>query len=700
MRLFRFLKDAFVLLLLFACMQVAFSQIDSTDQVISDTLYQHEHLFTDETVQIEIADITVTGIATDIVIQLAPSLQEVARAEMEINGKNRMVEFEDGRAEISVTPQQSRETITLRLHEYQREINLHSIPLWLSIVPPLIAILLALLFKEVIVSLFIGTFAGAAIIEYFHQDSFLGGIGSGLLEVIDTYFLRALYDPGDPGFGHISVIVFSLLIGGVVAIISRNGGMQGVVNRISVYAKSPRSGQFATWLLGVIIFFDDYANTLVVGNTMRSVTDRLRISREKLAYLVDSTAAPVAALAFITTWIGAELGYIESGITGLDGFPEGVGPYSIFLHSLAYSFYPILTLIFMLILIYTGRDIGPMYEAEVRTRTTGVLGRPPEGKGNLIHDDDLDEFQPVPGAIPKAYNAIIPILVLISGVLIGMISTGMSATHDALVEAGARLADTGWGSTWREMALLSETGKAGSFRKLGILIGNSDSYYALLWASLSAVIVAIAITVGQRIMKLNEAVDTMTNGFKAMFGAVIILVLAWSLALVTADMHTADFLTRLLEGNISIVLIPMLTFILGGLVAFATGSSWGTMAILYPLMIPTAWKIAADAGIPPEEAMSILYNVVSAVLAGSVLGDHCSPISDTTILSSLATSCNHIDHVRTQLPYALIVGGVAILLGTLPASLGVPGWITFPVCVGTLIGIVRVFGKEVEPASV
>ena len=695
MRLSRLLKDVFAGLAGILLIPALCAQVDSVQLTVPDTVLG-EGLFTPETVTIETPKITITGIEAKIGVQLAASLHEVARMEVEIGGEKQEVEFVDGRGEIAYTPQQSRETLSLRLQSHEQSISLYSIPLWLSILPPLIAILLALLFKEVIVSLFVGTFFGAALIQYYRQDSILGGIGSGLLEVVDTYLLRALYDPQDPGFGHISVIVFSLLIGGVVAIISRNGGMQGVVNRISRYATTPKTGQLATWFLGVAIFFDDYANTLVVGNTMRSVTDRLKISREKLAYLVDSTAAPVAAVAFITTWIGAELGYIETGISGLAGFPAGLGPYSIFLSSLAYSFYPILTLGFMLMLILMGRDFGPMLAAEHRARTTGVLGRPPMGK-NLIHDDDLDEFQPVEGAKPKAFNAIIPILVLVFGVIAGMVWTGMSASHDALVGAGVNMASDSWGATWSQIHQLSESGQAGFFRRLGILIGNSDSYYALLWASLSAVVVAILLTVAQRIMKLNETVDTMTNGFRSMLGAIIILILAWSLALVTADMHTADFLTRIMEGNVPVVLIPAITFVLGAAVAFATGSSWGTMAILYPLMIPTAWKIAADTGMPQEEALAILYNVVSAVLAGSVLGDHCSPISDTTILSSLASSCNHIDHVRTQLPYALTVGGVALVLGTLPAAMGLPAWLTFPICGLALFGIVRVWGQKSEP---
>ena len=206
--------------------------------------------------------------------------------------------------------------------------RIRTIPLWMSIIPPLVAIGLALLFKEVILSLFIGIWSGAFIVSGLRFDTMLYSFWA----VVNKYIINALNDTG-----HLSVIVFSLLIGGMVAIISRNGGMAGVVSSLSKYAKSPRSSQFITWLLGVAIFFDDYANTLIVGNTMRSVTDKFRISREKLAYIVDSTAAPVSAIAFITTWIGAELGYIEGGIAIIDGFDKSLSPYSYF-HKLSKIF--------------------------------------------------------------------------------------------------------------------------------------------------------------------------------------------------------------------------------------------------------------------------------------------------------------------------------------------------------------------------
>lgn len=560
------------------------------------------------------------------------------------------------------------------------------IPLWMSILPPLLAIIFALVFKEVIFSLFAGLFAGGAIMGVYAQGS--KGILTGFFKVIDTYIIGALNDSG-----HLSVVVFSVLIGGIVAIISRNGGMQGIVNGIVKYATNARSGQLATWFLGIAIFFDDYANTLVVGNTMRPITDKLKISREKLAYIVDSTAAPVAAIAFVTTWIGAELGYISNGLTKInaDGVAIKEGVYSIFLNSLSYSFYPILTLFFMFYLIWRQKDFGIMLKAEKRARKGGVIN-PEENNADLTEIEDLE---PVPGIKHRAINAILPVATIVFGTLIGLLFTGFESLQSQLAEVNEKMVDLSWAETWSLMGNLDLP--AHTFgQKLGSLIGSSDSYVALLWSFLSALAVAVVLTTSQKIMNLQDTIETAISGFKTMIPAILILVLAWSLALVTEEMHTADFLAQLINGNISPWLIPAFTFILAAFVAFSTGSSWSTMALVYPLILPAAWLVCSEAGFENPEAMSIFYNVVSAVLAGSVLGDHCSPISDTTILSSLASGCNHIDHVKTQIPYALTVGGVSVVFGTILSAVGLSPILGFLISIGVLIAIVELLGKKVE----
>jgi Na+/H+ antiporter NhaC len=537
------------------------------------------------------------------------------------------------------------------------------IPLWMSILPPLFAIVLALIFKEVITSLLLGVFVGASIIGYY-SFGFVG-ILTGWLQIIEQYLLKAVVpDPvaGEISRGHISVIVFSILIGGLVAVISQNGGMMAVVKKMSKWAKNAQSGQFVTWLLGVAIFFDDYANTLVVGNTMRPVTDKLKISREKLSYIVDSTAAPVAAIAFITTWIGAELDYIQSGVQQIAEIDNNTSAYSIFLSSLRYSFYPIFTLIFMLILIWKKKDFGPMYKAEREARQRVA---PIDGK---IEVGDIDKID---APREKMRNAIIPVMVIVLGTLAGLVVTG----YDAAI----------WANT-----------ETGFFTKLSATIGASDSYKALLWSSFLGISIAVILTVSQRIANLTTTIEWAMEGFKNMLSAVSILILAWSLAIVTEQLHTSDFMAGFMSGNVGPIWVPVITFLLAGLVSFSTGSSWSTMAILYPIMLLSSWKIAMAAGYSHAEAMEVFYNVTACVLAGSVLGDHCSPISDTTILSSLASECNHMSHVRTQLPYALIVGAVSLVMGTLLSSLGVPYIVCVLLGIGTMYFIVSYFGKMVD----
>ncbi|MCB9298717.1 MAG: Na+/H+ antiporter NhaC family protein [Lewinellaceae bacterium] len=569
-----------------------------------------------------------------------------------------------------------------------RSFRLRKIPMWLSVIPPLVAIFLALIFREVIISLFVGVWAGAFIAGGMRIDSFYYFMLS-FLEVVQRYVINALNDSA-----HLAILVFSLLIGGMVAIISRNGGMAGVVQVFSRYAQSPKSAQFITWLLGVAIFFDDYANTLIVGNTMRKVTDQFKVSREKLAYIVDSTAAPVAAVAFITTWIGAELSYIDDGIAGLKGFEADMTAYAIFIASLKYSYYPVLTLSFILMLIFLRRDYGPMYKAEIRARKTGEVSR----KMSATEESDLEDLDPVQGAPLKWYNAVIPVSLVILMTLFGLLDTGMAATYRELLAANIDVASQSWGDIWRGTGQLLGA-DSGFFMKIGKLIGNSDSYTALLWASLSGVAVAVALTIGARIMKLAETISTMITGFKAMLPALLILTMAWSLAATTEELHTATFLTFALQDSVNPFVMPMIIFVLAALISFSTGSSWSTMAILYPIAIPTTWAICQAQGIAPGLSMEVLLNVISVTLAASVLGDHCSPISDTTILSSLASDCNHIDHVRTQLPYALTVGGVSLAAAGLSTYLG-GGW---GICGILLLGSLAVlflivwrFGKQVD----
>lgn len=519
---------------------------------------------------------------------------------------------------------------------------------WIAIVPPLLTIAIALIIKRVIPALFLGIWVGAWIIN----DFGLVGIWTGLLDTFQVFVLNALSNPD-----HTAIVLFSMMVGGMVSIISRNGGMQGIVNHIVAWADSARHACLATASLGLAIFFDDYANTLVVGNTMRPVTDSMRVSREKLAYIVDSTAAPVACIAVVTTWIGYEIGLIGDSLSKMTGLDTEA--YLLFLNTLPYSFYPVLAILFVYMVSASGRDFGPMLTAERRAYQHGS----DNPAFTQTSAEEVEGIRPIDGKPQRAFNAYIPVLVMVLGVVIGLYVTGMEASSDI---AEPTLKD---------------------------IIGNANSYTALMWASLVSMMTAAVLSLSQRILNLEEVVTAWVHGVGAMLMAMIILILAWSLGEVTDILKTAEFLTGVLGDTLPIFLIPTIVFLMAAIAAFATGSSWGAMGILFPLVMPLTWAVMTTQGQAGPEDMHILYSSISAILAGAVWGDHCSPISDTTILSSLASGCDHIQHVRTQLPYAMTVGATAILFGSLMTAIGSPWWLGMAIGAIVLWLILRFYGK-------
>jgi Na+/H+ antiporter NhaC len=531
------------------------------------------------------------------------------------------------------------------------EIEPHAAGRWLSILPPLLTIAFALIWKRVIPALFLGIWLGAWAIN----DFGLHGLWSGLLDSFQVYVLTALADPD-----RASIVLFSLMVGGMVGIISRNGGMQGIVNHIVKWADSARHACLATATLGLAIFFDDYANTLVVGNTMRPVTDAMRISRAKLAYLVDSTAAPVACIALVTTWIGYEVGLIGDAISKLPDLNEEA--YLVFLNTIPYSFYPVLAIAFVFMVSASGRDFGPMLQAEIRARKHGVSQLETVNKEN----DDCNAIDPVPGKPQRAFNAIIPVVVMVVGVLGGLYVTGMSGLDGV------------------DQPTLRD------------IVGAANSYTALMWASLLSMLTAAVLSLTQRIMDLEQVVDAWYQGVRSMLYALIILVLAWSMSEITTVLRTADFLVVVLGDTLPSFTLPVIVFVLAAATAFATGSSWGAMGILLPLSLPLTWAVMQSQGHTGPEHMHLLYSSIASVLAGSVWGDHCSPISDTTILSSLASGCDHIEHVRTQLPYAMLVGIIAMLGGSLLTALGSPWWFGMLLGLALLALALKFFGQKPE----
>lgn len=549
-----------------------------------------------------------------------------------------------GRHTISVSTQSGSEAVTTR-----------AIPGFLSILPPLIAIVLALTLRQVVISLFTGIYVGAVFIFDFD-------VVGGIFRVVDHFIVKALSEPS-----HVQIIVFSMLFGGMVGVISRNGGTVGIANVITRYARTARGGQLSTLFMAFVIFFDDYANCLIRGNLMRPITDKLRISREKLSFIVDAGAATVASIMIISTWIGYEVGLIEQGLKMINSSEDA---YAVFLQTIPYRFYPIFTLILVFLVGFMGRDFGPMLAAERRARTTGKVMR--DGAQPATDLTESATYIATGDKPARWYNGFLPILTVLVVGLYGLYTTGTAA--------------------------LAADGKTSY--GIGEIISKSDSYSSLLWASLSGCFVAILLTVSQRIMKLTEAIDAWSNGIKSMLLAMLILILAWSIGAVTEELQTAGYLVQVLRGTIAPHWLPVLVFLIAALISFSTGTSWGTMAIMMPLVIPLGSTLSIDAGLSSTDQIIILHGVISSVLAGAVFGDHCSPISDTTILSSMASACDHIDHVRTQLPYAVLAAVVGMLVGDIPTAYGVSPWISIAVGTVILILVMRFVGKKVEGVRV
>ena len=515
------------------------------------------------------------------------------------------------------------------------------LPAWTSILPPLFAILLALVFRHVLVALALGVWMGALLLSDL-------SVTASFARLLDTHVVNAIADRG-----HASIIVFSLLLGGMLGLMTQSGGAKGLASWVNSDAPSRRRAQLTTWFLGLLVFFDDYANSLLVGSSMRPVTDRLRISREKLAFLVDATAAPVASLALISSWIGVEVGYIADQFSHL-GIERDA--YLTFVETIPFRFYPLLMLVFVAWIAIRGRDFGPMLRAERRALSEGWVSRPGAQPASDFHDEAVPE-----DVAGRPMNALIPVVVVVVVAALGIYFDGRTKALSAGLELSLRA-----------------------------IVGEASSSAAILWATGAGCLSAFALSIGTGALSASRSFEAWLGGMKSMLYAVTILVLAWSLGGVCRDLDTAGFLIGALGDWLLPAWIPATVFVMAALISFATGTSWGTMAILFPLVVPLAHQIA-----PGQER--ILLGTVSSILAGSVWGDHCSPISDTTVLSSMATSCDHMDHVRTQLPYALLVGGASLLCAELPVAAGWYGpWVGLAVGAVVMLFAFELLGRPVR----
>ena len=553
--------------------------------------------------------------------------------------------FDGLRIEEAVVDSGGSHTLRVQDGVLSAEAEVRAIPGILSILPPILAITFALVFRQVVLSLFSGIWLAATFIYDYN-------ILAGFFAVLTHFIINAITTKSQA-----QILVFSFLFGGMVGVITRNGGARGIAELITRFAKGAKGGQLSTMLMALVMFFDDYANVLIRGNLMRPITDKLRISREKLSFLVDTGAASVASTALISTWIGYEVGLIDQGLQ-IIGSPEDA--YTMFIRTIPYRFYPLLALVFAFMVSATDRDFGPMLKAERRARFEGKVNRDGAEPATETLEDETDADTP-----SSWLNGLAPIVAILVVGLGGIYITGRNALgpNDEV--------------------------------SLGNIVSSADSYVGLLWASLAGCVVAMFLAVVRRVLTLTQAFAAWIQGLKSMMMAIVILVLAWSIGAATTELQAASYLVQILEGALDPGWLPVLTFVIAAAMAFATGTSWATMAIMMPLVIPLANSLSTSAGLGPERVDTILVGVISSVLAGAVFGDHCSPISDTTILSSMASAADHIDHVRTQLPYALVVALVGMIVGSIPTAYGMSPWISILIGSAVLIAVLYLHGQPV-----
>ena len=487
---------------------------------------------------------------------------------------------------------------------------MHDYGFW-SVIPPILAIFLAIRTKQVYLSLLSGIWLSWLIID---NGNFIRGTYDTIMALVEVF----------KDAGNTKTIMFSALVGGLIILIQKSGGVAGFVQYVDAKLggmhpdkldKNRKKIQFYAWLTGVFIFIETSISSLTVGTVFRPVFDKLKISREKLAYIADSSSAPTSILIPFNAW-----GAFIMGLLLTQGFDNG---FTVLFQAMKYNFYPILALILVLVVIFFNFEIGPMKKAEQRANREGkVLA----DTAKPMVSEALTAVEPVINKKHKAFNMVLPLLVMVLMMPITLVSDGWQAATQE------------FGNQW-------------SFDKLFFAISKGSGSTAVLIAVLTAITVAIIMYRIQGIAKITEMSDWILKGISEMMPLALLMLLAFAISHVTKQLGTGHYVAEASKHIVTAGLVPVIIFLIAAFVAFATGTSWGTFAI----MIPIAVQMASTMEVNP-------YLAIAAVLSGGVFGDHASPISDTTIISSMASNSDHIDHVKTQLPYALLAGGVAAVL--------------------------------------
>ncbi|MFC7237126.1 Na+/H+ antiporter NhaC family protein [Saliphagus sp. GCM10025317] len=528
----------------------------------------------------------------------------------------------------------------------------HPFGAW-SLLPPLLAILLAILTRRAMLSLFLGVWSGGMIVAWDNASSALDIAAVPVVGVVEAFgWIVASF--GDDTF-HAEIITFTFLLGAGIALVWRMGGSIAIARAATDRVDSHRRVGLAAWLLGLVWFFDDYANTAIVGSAVKDIADEMRMSREKLAYILDSTAAPVATFG-ISSWVAFQISLIQTEYEQIDG--ETPSAVATFLWSIPFNVYCLLALLMVLIVVLTRRDFGEMLTAETRARETGNVTRE-DATPLQSMKEDLGE--PVVND-PLVRTFVVPVAALVIVVMGGATITGFQA-------AGVTPAEAASGGD----ALIT-------------LVDNVNFTGALVWGSFAMVATAVAMSLYYGVMDLEESMETVLDGFGIMLTAVSILVLAWSIGTVASELQTGQYVTDIAAGFITPTLLPVVVLLTTAVIAFSIGTSWGTMGIVTPVAIPLAYEVGNGS---PE----VLALAVGTVFSGAIFGDHCSPISDTTILSSTFAGADHIDHVRTQLYYAVTVIFVALIVYLAYGLFGLSPFVLVPLGAVLLVGLVYVLSE-------
>jgi len=538
----------------------------------------------------------------------------------------------------------SSENIANELVSVSRAKCIHGIG---TILPPIAVLLVCLITKQVTIALPFAVWFGAWMI-----DPDWNPITS-FERVWDTYYVKAIGN-----VGHAFGMCFAIFLAGLVKVLERTGGTQGIAQLVAKRVRSSRSAVLGVFAVGLMIFFDDYADCLISGYTFMPLMDQYHVSREKFSFIVDATAAPIATIAPLSSWIGFELILVQQYYTNADVWEKGEEPgeYISFLKTIPYRFYSIFMIWFMFFTLYFRYDFGPMLVAEKRVRLTGQISRTPyptpiEDSSFKYQVAELSKIEPRP------LNGIVPIVSIILLTVLGFILTGINKCRVLGIEHSAKN-----------------------------IFSKGNSFAALVWSVVIGNVVAFTMALCQK--KLNDKGEkvrlvSLTDLFRSFFQGVGvlceplfgILVFAWSLNGIVKDLRMGDFMISAIGDSMDIKLLPFVTFLLSGLMSLLIGSSFATMTLMFPLIVPLALHVSDN----DQEAT---IAVMGTILAGSIWGDHCSPMSDTTILSSMSSGCDHNDHVATQLPYAVFVAFFSTIFGDLCV-----GYMGFNPYIGIVLGI-------------